>query len=581
MRVTSPHFVVVSDGSVSQAREVAGQLERLRQVFQQTFPGLRLDELARIHVLAVRNFKEFREVEPAAYLAKGSAQLSGYFQRSPEGNFILLRLDANEGGGGFPNATVYHEYTHAVTTRSAAQLPPWLMEGLAEFYQTAQIGDREVELGLPDPQELDVLRTHNLLPMATLLAVDQRSPYYHEQNKIDIFYAESWALTHYLMERQGVAGRQELARYITLLQQHANPVAAGTAAFGDLNKLQRQLESYVHQERFKYTRLKLSTAVDEKSFAEAPAAPAQPDALKANLLANVGRLAEAATLARQVLRENPGNASACVTLGMVAYRRQDFAAAQHNYALAVQFGTTNYFALLRYAQLTLRQGSAALDAPTAASVAGALQQAIRLKPGDGAADDMLATLYSARGEQPAEVDRLQLEAISLDPSNFDFRYNRAVVLMNRQQQTPAMQVLNAARPYASSAEQLYLCDQALRQVRQNQLAMQKEQAYQQALAAAEAPAASPPPAASSARPPVSVTAVGTVVSAQCGTPRALAAHLSVFSLVLVLRQHARTATFSSPSFSWEGTGFTCATLKGKRVRLTAVGGQIVQLEFLH
>lgn len=595
VEVTSPHFVVLSDGSGAQARDVAGQLERLRQVYQQTFPGLPLDELAPIEVLAVRNGKEFRTLEPSAYLAKGGAQLAGYFERSAEGNFILLRLDAPDGDGQFPNATVYHEYTHAVTTRSAAFLPPWLMEGLAEFYQTARIESQQVDLGLPDPQQLNVLRTHDLLPLATLMAVDQHSPYYHEENKIGIFYAESWALTHFLMEQQGAQGSKELAQYIALLQQHMSPVAAGSAAFGDLAKLQRQLGNYVHQQEFHYRRLKLRTAVDEKSFGETPAASSQADAMKAEMLANVGRLADATAMARQTLREDAGDASAYVTLAMVALRQQDQAAAQRNFALAVQYGTTNYFAQLRYAQLTLRQGAAALDPPTAMSVAGALQRAIQINPREGAAYDMLASLHAARHEQPDQVDRLQLEAISADPDNFNFRYNRAVVLMNRRDMANAILVLNAARPIAANAAEVHLCDQALQQAAHYQDYQKAQQAYQQALAAVpkaeaataeEAPAAPGPPVLARNQPSgvapaatqAATTVNGTIISAHCTPARPDPS--SAFGLTLVVRHGATTSTFNALSFRWEGTGFDCATLSGRRVRIVASGNLILQLVFM-
>jgi len=43
-----------------------------------------------------------------------------------------------------------------------------------------------------------LLRQNKLLPLPVLFTVDATSPYYHEENKGSIFYAESWALTHYL-----------------------------------------------------------------------------------------------------------------------------------------------------------------------------------------------------------------------------------------------------------------------------------------------------------------------------------------------------------------------------------------------
>jgi hypothetical protein len=43
-----------------------------------------------------------------------------------------------------------------------------------------------------------VVQAAHLIPLVTLLAVDRRSPYYHDESKVGMFHAESWALTHFL-----------------------------------------------------------------------------------------------------------------------------------------------------------------------------------------------------------------------------------------------------------------------------------------------------------------------------------------------------------------------------------------------
>ena len=115
--------------------------------------------------------------------------------RAPDKNYILLRLDAQ---GAHPFATVYHEYTHFMMRNASDWIPLWLNEGLAEFYQNTDIQDKEVLLGEPNSDDILYLRQNRLLPVITLLKVDQTSPYYHEEQKGSVFYAESWALTHYI-----------------------------------------------------------------------------------------------------------------------------------------------------------------------------------------------------------------------------------------------------------------------------------------------------------------------------------------------------------------------------------------------
>ncbi len=84
-------------------------------------------------------------------------------------------------------------------TDGGLQLPPWLNEGLAEFFSTLRITDTHCELGAPQAMRLETLRHHPWLPFAELLAVDHESFARKTRDQMAIFYAESWALTHMLV----------------------------------------------------------------------------------------------------------------------------------------------------------------------------------------------------------------------------------------------------------------------------------------------------------------------------------------------------------------------------------------------
>ena len=94
IEVRSPHFTVATNSNEKQARRVADQFERMRSVFHVLLPKTQLDPAAPIIVLAVNGEKEFRSLEPEAYLAKGQLKLGGLFLPSEEKNYILMRLDA-------------------------------------------------------------------------------------------------------------------------------------------------------------------------------------------------------------------------------------------------------------------------------------------------------------------------------------------------------------------------------------------------------------------------------------------------------------------------------------------------------
>ena len=84
-------------------------------------------------------------------------------------------------------------------SRHASTLPLWLNEGLAQFYQNTELDQTTARTGEPSVSDVYFLRQQHLIPLPTLFTVDHNSPYYHEEDKGNIFYAESWALTHFLM----------------------------------------------------------------------------------------------------------------------------------------------------------------------------------------------------------------------------------------------------------------------------------------------------------------------------------------------------------------------------------------------
>jgi hypothetical protein len=108
VEVRSAHFIVATDSNEKQARRIADQFERMRAVFQKQLPKLQVDPGTPIIVLAVKDEKDFRMLEPQEYLAKGQLKLGGVFLRAADKNYVLMRLDAE---GEHPYEVVYHAYT--------------------------------------------------------------------------------------------------------------------------------------------------------------------------------------------------------------------------------------------------------------------------------------------------------------------------------------------------------------------------------------------------------------------------------------------------------------------------------------
>lgn len=444
--VRSPHFVVVTNSNEKQGRRVADQFERMRSVFHVAFPKLQIDPGSPIIVLAIKDEKDFKALEPQAYLAKGSLKLGGLFLRAPDKNYVLMRLDAE---GEHPYAVVYHEYTHLLLSKAAEWLPLWLNEGLAEFYQNSDIHEKDVSLGEPSAENLALLRQNRLLPLATLFTVDEKSPYYHEEHKGSIFYAESWALTHYIYIKDHQEKATRLTEYAELLTQKIDPVTAATGAFGDLKQLESALEVYIRQGSFNYFKMTTTTEIDDSAFKVRALTPAQADTVRADFLAYNDRTADAKVLLDGVLLEDPNNVSAQETIGFMEFREGHVEEARKRYAQAVQLDSQNFLAHYYFAAISMSTPLAASDE---AKVEASLRTAIKLNPSFAPAYDWLAAFLGMHRRNLDEARILGLTAVSLDPANVGYRINVANVLLAMGQGQNAVRVLAYAAKLAKSPQ---------------------------------------------------------------------------------------------------------------------------------
>ncbi len=194
--------------------------------------------------------RSFEALLPSEWRAEGGRRWAGLFVDAPSGEALLLRLDLR---GDLRFRTVYHEYFHYLARRNVGPLPPWLNEGLADYWATIDVRDEEVLVGRPDYDYLRLLKRSAPLALETLFAAGNESPHYRREETSTLFYAQSWALTHFLQSDE--RRRRELAVYVSRLGAGADPLHAAREAFGDIGVLGDELRAYVRSRRFHGARL--------------------------------------------------------------------------------------------------------------------------------------------------------------------------------------------------------------------------------------------------------------------------------------------------------------------------------------
>ena len=125
IEIQSPNFTVISNSGDKEARKIADQFERFREVFRDTFPKLRVDLGRPLIILAVRNEDSLKVLLPGYWEAKGHAHPAGLYAPGEERHFVALRTNVESDN---PYQIVYHEYTHAIMNLNFRDLPIWLGE---------------------------------------------------------------------------------------------------------------------------------------------------------------------------------------------------------------------------------------------------------------------------------------------------------------------------------------------------------------------------------------------------------------------------------------------------------------------
>jgi tetratricopeptide (TPR) repeat protein len=424
IEAATPHFTVMSDDGEKTARRIAQQFEQIRILYSKALsPNLRLDPGIPIVILAARNEKSLSQIIPEYWAQKGHAHPPGLFLPGSERNYIAVRTDME---GEFPYLIIYHEYVHLIVNLNYQNIPLWLNEGYATFLGSAKLLPKSGRLGLPNESELNALQQTKLLPLEVLFRVGPDSPYYNEAEKTNVFYAESWALVHYLMTEASRQKDAQLSKYIALVENGNDPVEAAKSAFGDLGQLKKQLDSYVSRTEYAMYSVSLPDPVDSNSFPVRIVPPAEAQATLGEFDISRHQFDAARAKIEEALRIDPDSAAAQESMGLLLFREDKRSEAQKYFSRAVALDSKSALAYF-YDGMLLVSGTAEEEDMDEAQAA--LEKVVALKPELAPAWDALASLYATDPQNMNKARDAAERAVKAMPGDPRYRFNLAVVLL--------------------------------------------------------------------------------------------------------------------------------------------------------
>lgn len=333
----------------------------------------------------------------------------GFAQTWIDGHYLVVGLE----GHALTNRHVLlHEYTHFLEYKNrTVRYPLWYGEGFAELLSTVHRRDDVVRVGAAPYIRTEVLRATQRLDLSPVLGAE---PGYRMD--VNLFYAQSWAATHYLSETP--QRRSQLKRYFALLRSGAAWNEAVPQAFGvGIEELSARVDAHVRNilrgvppeiAVYKTSELALDDDWQVRALSVAEVAtqiaelPASQDPARAEAV-------DCAFFARAVAAD-PAAARALAGDAVCAARDGDFAAAEQAIAKAQQAAPDDA-RIAVYAgrvQELRASGDPAAAGEARSRARAAFTRATELAPEDPVAWAALGTSYADReGDVQPGIDALE------------------------------------------------------------------------------------------------------------------------------------------------------------------------------
>lgn len=423
-RAESPHFIVYSDGSEQTLRDYTAKLERFDALLRSRFGGGQDDTIRKLPVYLVSDDRALRIALPT--LPEG---FDGYYSTSDNDIFaILIR--------GRDDDILLHEYSHHFMAKNSnGEYPGWLSEGFAEYFATATVSaGGSASFGLPHPGRQYSLQRNRWLPMETLLRA-KGSFDIEGQTAIDMYYAQSWALTHWLLADPERA--RGVAAYVAAVNGGQDPVEAWQATFGMTpEQLTNQLRLYLNRP-MNYSKLnipsltpaitvtRLSPAADAVLLRSVNARAPNAEDIDGPALLQAMQAASA---------RFPDDPLALVALGRAERQWGDDAAAEAALTRALELQADNVEGLLLLADIVEERGDVATDEAEGLRqrrvAQGYLRRAFEADPTDYRVYAALARIRRNAPDYPTANDlQTWIMAVNYAPQVMSIRGDAAIAMV--------------------------------------------------------------------------------------------------------------------------------------------------------
>jgi tetratricopeptide (TPR) repeat protein len=239
-RAESPNFIVYSQGHEGELRRYVRNLEVYDHILRARM-GLPAAAAGRkLPIYLVRGHSDLAQINPGT-----GPNVAGTYFPVGEDIFAAAINDREQD-------YLFHEYFHHFTLQlpATAGYPAWLVEGLAEYFMTAEVLEGSVRIGGYNENRIYGLFATSWIPLDDLLT--QRVGEARRGSHRNTYYPVSWLLTHWFMSEE--PRRVQLRAYLEALREGVDSVTAMEQATGmTTSEITRALRRYTRLRVITYT----------------------------------------------------------------------------------------------------------------------------------------------------------------------------------------------------------------------------------------------------------------------------------------------------------------------------------------
>lgn len=340
LNLNTKNFNVITNADGEQSLQLVLKLEQFRQALLEAIPNANKD-LAPLTIYIFRDDASFTPFKVNNTIA--------YLKFSDFNNYLVANISINS----LPQLkNIYHQYAHYLLQNQHLDLPLWLEEGVAEYYSTFKVEQEHVVLGTALETRLPLLKPDKLLSFQELSTINQDSDYYNEGDRQNIFYAQTWSLIHYLIDREPQYPAPSLTKLLEVAKSNLTiEMLLKEAVNLDIPTVEKEYQHYLMANIFPAKRLATTSALVEKSISAQVLADAVVEYHLGIISIFQPKLEAALQHFQQAIQLDPKFFGGYQGLGLLAEIQQDPATAKEKLKLAIEYNPKNFLNHFAYASV--------------------------------------------------------------------------------------------------------------------------------------------------------------------------------------------------------------------------------------